>query len=173
MPNGRLHILEEIISEDMGIREFASDVVRPILVNRYSGFMRFSDGDPAGAIRAQTDTRTCFMELAEIGIPTEPAGTNDWIPRRESVAYFLTRMIDGGPAFLLDPRCTTLRKGFNGRYRYERMKISGSARYRDRPVKDQFSHPHDALQYLCMRVRDGLRPVRARQVVSASSKGWT
>jgi len=173
MPNGRLHILEEIISEDMGIREFASDVVRPILTTRYSGFMRHSEGDPAGAIRAQTDTRTCFMELNECGIPTEPAKTNDWIPRRESVAYFLTRMIDGGPGLLLDPRCTTLRKGFNGRYRYERMKVAGSARYRDRPVKDQFSHPHDALQYLCMRVRDGFRPVRARQVVNASNRGWT
>lgn len=173
MPNGQLRILEEIISEDMGIREFASDVVRPILTNKYGGFARFSDGDPAGAIRAQTDTRTCFMELAECGIPTEPADTNDWIPRRESVAYFLTRMIDGGPGLLLDPRCTTLRKGFNGRYRYERMKVAGSARYRDRPVKDQFSHPHDALQYLCMRVRAGLRAIRARQVVNASNRGWT
>jgi len=172
MPNGRLQILEEIISEDMGIRQFASDVVRPILTNRYNGFARFSVGDPAGAIRAQTDERTCFQELLELGLHTEPAPTNDFIPRRESVAFFLTRMIDGGPGFLLDPSCTTLRKGFNGRYRYERLKSSGQARYRDRPVKDGFSHPHDALQYLCLRVRNGLSPIRARQVVQASSKGW-
>lgn len=173
MPNGRLHILEELVAEDMGIRQFASDVVRPVLTTKYNGFARFSEGDPAGQIRAQTDERTCLQELAELGIPTDPAPTNDWIPRRESVAYFLTRMIDGGPGFLLDPSCTTLRKGMNGRYRYERLKTSGSARYRDRPIKDQFSHPHDALQYLCMRVRNGLSPVRARQVVNASNKGWT
>jgi len=173
MPNGRLHILEELVAEDMGIRQFASDVVRPVLTTKYNGFARFSEGDPAGQIRAQTDERTCLQELAELGIPTEPAPTNDWIPRRESVAYFLTRMIDGGPGFLLDPSCTTLRKGMNGRYRYERLKTSGSARYRDRPIKDQFSHPHDALQYLCMRVRNGLSPVRARAVVNASNKGWT
>lgn len=173
MPNGRLHILEELVAEDMGIRQFAADVVRPVLITKYNGFARFSEGDPAGQIRAQTDERTCLQELAEQGIPTDPAPTNDWIPRRESVAYFLTRMIDGGPGFLLDPSCATLRKGFNGRYRYERLKTSGSARYRDRPIKDQFSHPHDALQYLCLRVRNGLSPVRARTVVNASNKGWT
>jgi hypothetical protein len=173
MPNGRMHILEELVAEDMGIRQFTSDVVRPVLTTKYNGFARFSAGDPAGQIRAQTDERTCLQELAELGIPTEPAPTNDWIPRRESVAYFLTRMIDGGPGFLLDPSCSNLRKGMNGRYRYERLKTSGSARYRDRPVKDQFSHPHDALQYLCMRVRNGLSPVRARAVVNASNKGWT
>lgn len=173
MPNGRLVILEEIISEDMGIRQFASDVVRPILTNKYNGFTRYSDGDPAGQIRAQTDERTCLQELNDLGIPTQPAPTNDWIPRRESVAFFLTRMIDGGAGLLLDPSCQTLRKGFNGRYRYERLKTSGSARYRDRPVKDQFSHPHDALQYLCMRVRNGLQPVRARAITRPSAKGWT
>jgi len=173
MPTGRLHILDELVAEDMGIRQFASDVVRPLLVTKYNGFARYSEGDPAGQIRAQTDERTCLQELLELGIPTEPAPTNDWIPRRESVAYFLTRMIDGGPGFLLDPSCATLRKGFNGRYKYERLKSSGPARYRDRPVKDQFSHPHDALQYLCMRVRNGLSPVRARQVLNTSNKGWT
>ena len=94
-------------------------------------------------------------------------------PALPFLGVHLTRMIDGGPGMVLDPRCTTLRKGFNGRYRYERMKTSGSARYRDRPVKDAFSHPHDALQYLCMRVRNGLRPARARSIVHASSKGWT
>lgn len=172
-PNGRLLILDEIVAEDMGIRQFASDVIRPLLNTKYQGFSRFSEGDPAGQIRAQTDERTCLQELLELGIPTNPAATNDFIPRRESVAYFLTRMIDGGPGFILDPSCKNLRKGFNGRYRYERLKASGSARYRDRPVKDEFSHPHDALQYLCMRMRNGLSPVRARAVATASGKGWT
>ncbi len=173
MPTGQLRILEEIVSEDMGIRQFTSDVVRPILTNKYNGFARFSEGDPAGQIRAQTDERTCLQELLELGIPTDPAPTNDFVPRRESVAFFLTRMIDGAGGLLLDPSCTTLRKGFNGRYRYERLKTSGQARYRDRPVKDGFSHPHDALQYLCMRVRNGLSPVRARSVQTAPHRGWT
>jgi len=172
-PRGQLLVLKEIVSQDMGIRQFANDIVRPILVNEFGGFARFSAGDPAGAIRAQTDERTCFQELLECGIPTEPANTNDWIPRRESVAYFLTRMADGLPGFILDPRCRELRRGFNGRYRYERLKVSGPSRYRDRPLKDDSSHIQDALQYACLRVRSGLNPIRAKPIKTASNKGWT
>jgi hypothetical protein len=48
---------------------------------------------------------------------------------------------------LIDPSCKTLIKGFRGGYRYERLKSSGAAAFKDRPAKDKFSHPHDALQY--------------------------
>ena len=172
-PRGQFVILRELVSQDMGIRQFANDIVKPVLMNEFSGFQRFSVGDPAGSIRAQTDERTCFMELLEAGIPSEPANTNDWIPRRESVAYFLTRMADGMPGFLLDPSCRELRRGFNGRYRYERIKTSGPARFRDRPIKDDSSHIQDALQYACLKMRSGLNPQRARAIKTANNKGWT
>lgn len=170
---GKIIILDELVSEDMGIRQFTNDVVKPVLMNKYSGFQIHSAGDPAGNIRAQTDERTCLQELLEAGIYTEPAATNDFIPRRESVAFFMTRMMDGEPAFLLNPRCTNLRKGFLGRYKFERLKTSGNARYKDRPVKDIYSHIQDALQYACLKVRSGLTPARARAVTKRSSKGWT
>ena len=172
-PRGQLMILEELVSEDMGIRQFATDIVKPVLMNKYSGHRIESVGDPAGINRSQTDERTCFQELLEAGIPSEPAETNDFIPRRESVAYFMTKMADGNPAFLLDPSCKMLRKGFMGRYRYERLKTSGATRYKDRPVKDDSSHPQDALQYLCLKLRGVTRSYRARTVVNKSSKGWT
>lgn len=170
---GKIIILDELVSEDMGIRQFANEVVKPHLITKYGGFQWFSAGDPAGNIRAQTDERTCLQELLEAGIATEPAPTNDFIPRREAVAFFLTRMADGQPAFALNPRCTMLRKGFLGRYKYERLKTSGPARYKDRPVKDMTSHIQDALQYACLRVRSGLTPARARPTVKKSAKGWT
>lgn len=172
-PRGQVLVLKEIVSEDMGIRQFANDIVKPVLINEFGGFPRISTADPSGQIRAQTDERTCLQELLESGIPTEPAPTNDWIPRRESVAFFLTRMADGNPGFLLDPSCTNLRKGFNGRYKYERLKTSGPARYRDRPVKDISSHIQDALQYACLRIRNGLTGTRVRAIKTNSSKGWT
>jgi len=170
---GKTIILDECVSEDMGIRQFANEIVKPLLVNKYGGFTVYSAGDPAGNIRAQTDERTCLQELLEAGIATEPAPTNDFIPRREAVAFFLTRMSDGQPAFALNPRCTFLRKGFLGRYKYERLKVSGAARFKDRPVKDMSSHIQDALQYACLRVRSGLTPARARPMVKKSAKGWT
>ena len=45
-----------------------------------------------------------------------------------------------------------LRKGLLGRYQYRRVKISGAAeRYHDEPEKNEYSHPHDALQYVATR----------------------
>jgi hypothetical protein len=170
---GQLLILDELVAEGMGIRQFASDIVKPVLMNKYYGCRFESVGDPSGINRSQTDERTCYQELFEVGIASEPADTNDFIPRRESVAFFLNRLAGGEPGFLLSPNCRQLRKGFIGGYRYERLKVAGE-RYKDRPVKDKFSHPHDALQYLALKVRDGgKRNVRARSVGKSSSKAWT
>lgn len=171
-PLGQLVILKELIAEDMGIRQFAAEIVKPILLNEYQGMRLISRGDPAGVNRSQVDERTCYQELLEVGINSEPAETNDFIPRRESVAFFLNRMAGGEPGFILSPECKTLRKGFIGGYRYERLKVAGE-RYRDRPVKDKFSHPHDALQYLCLAAREGGKNVRKREVRRVSAAGWT
>lgn len=172
-PKGQLLILDEFVAEDMGIRQFASEVVKPELMNKYAGCKFISRGDPAGVSRSSTDERTCYQELLEVGIASEPTDTNDFIPRRESVAFFLNKMAGGEPGFLLSPNCRQLRKGFIGGYRYERLKVAGE-RYRDRPVKDRFSHPHDALQYLCLGAREGGgKSTRARNVKRSSSKAWT
>jgi hypothetical protein len=171
-PKGQLVILEEFIGEDMGVRQFADEIVKPALMTKYSGLRIISRGDPAGVARAQSNERTCYQELLEVGIASEPADTNDFIPRRESVAFFLNRLAGGDPGFVLSPNCRTLRKGFLGGYRYERLKVAGE-RYRDRPVKDRFSHPHDALQYLCLAAREGGKTVRARSVKKVSSRAWT
>lgn len=170
-PKGQLLILDELIGEDMGIRQFASDVVRPLLMTKYSRNKITSVGDPAGMNRAQTDERTCFQELYEVGIAAEPANTNDFLPRREAVAFYLTKMAGGEPGMLISPSCKTIRKGFIGGYRYERLRVAGE-RYKDRPVKDKFSHPHDALQYACLATRVHVPTARAR-TVSKKAVAWT
>ena len=167
-PRGVLLVLDEFVSEDMGIRQFANDVVKPVLLNKYSDFRLVSCGDPSGTIRVATDERTCFQELREAGIPSEPADTNDFIPRREAVAFFLTKLSDGMPGFQLSPTCQSLRRGFNGRYHYQRVKASGPSRFKDRPLKDQYSHVQDAIQYACLKIRSGLNPVKAKPVESKS-----
>jgi hypothetical protein len=171
-PRGQLQILREWVSEDMGIRQFARTIVKPALLNDFP-LTRFESAcDPAGNTRSQIDEKTCVQELQEAGIYTETAASNDFVQRREAVAYFLTQLNGGQPGFLLDPSCKQLRKGFNGKYRYERIRAAGE-RYKDRPLKDEFSHPHDALQYLCMRIRAAMNPVRHRPVVQKKASGWT
>lgn len=170
---GQLLVLKELVSEDMGIRQFYSEVVRPVIRGEYSKHRVEAVGDPAGNMRSQTDEKTCMQELMELGILCEPAPTNEFVARRESVAYFLQRMSGGEPGFVLDPSCKMLRKGFNGGYRYERLRVSGSARFRDRPVKDKFSHIHDALQYGCLQMRSEMNPIRSKTVHNHPvAAGW-
>lgn len=170
---GQLLVLKELVSEDMGIRQFYSEVVRPVIRGEYSKHRVEAVGDPAGNMRSQTDEKTCMQELMELGILCEPAPTNEFVARRESVAYFLQRMSGGEPGFVLDPSCKMLRKGFNGGYRYERLRVSGSARFKDRPVKDKFSHIHDALQYGCLQMRSEMNPVRSKTVHNHPvAAGW-
>lgn len=167
---GGINILREWVADDMGIRQFYSEVVRPDIIKDYRQYRIEATGDPAGNIRAQTDEKSCMQELRELGLAVSPAITNDFLPRKDSVAFFLTRI--GG--FLLDPSCRMLRKAFNGGYRYERLQVRGSdARYKDRPVKDKYSHPADALQYGAMYLRNEINPVRAKKVVNSSrSMAW-
>ena len=114
--------------------------------------------------------------LQQEGVPTEPAPTNEVIARLDSVRFYMGTMSrEGQPGFLLSPKCNTLRRGFNGGYKYERVQIVGEERYKDIPAKNKFSHPHDALQYLCVRLRHGMNVQRAtpRPVKRRAAAGWT
>jgi hypothetical protein len=175
-PRGQLRVIDELTSTDMGINQFARDVVKPHLTNHYGGMSIQSWGDPAGGQRAQADkTITCMKVLALQGLTTTPAPSNDWITRRESVVRFMTTIRDGEPGFLLSPKCRVLRKGFNGGYKYDRVQIPGEDRFKDMPSKNNYSHPHDALQYLCLGVaspKEAQHTV-ARPVRTSNASGWT
>jgi hypothetical protein len=149
-PRGQMRVLAEVVTEDMGIRRFIEDALKPVLATEFQG-MRFTIiGDPAGAQRAQTDERTCFDEFVKARMPAYPAPTNVFATRREAVANYLTKHIESGPGFLIDSKCTMLIKGFNGRYKYRRMQLAGTAKYTEKPDKNIYSHVHDSLQYGCL-----------------------
>ena len=153
-PLGQLLILDELVEENMDVREFADSTVKPFINTRYAGAKLIHTGDPSGIVRSQIDRkRTPFTELREAGIFCEPAETNDFLPRKSSVSYFLNRMSVGKPALIINKRCKTIRKGFAGGYHYDRIKASGEAMFKDMPKKNGFSHPHDALQYACLKIR--------------------
>lgn len=149
-PRGQLRVLADLLGEDMGIRQFARDAVKPFLAMNFPGYKIQATGDPAGNRRADSDEKTCFMELAEAGIPASPAITNEFLARREAVARYLTTLIDGVPGLAVSPNAKIIRKGFNGGYHYKRIQVTGEDRYKDVPEKNSYSHPHDALQYVCL-----------------------
>jgi hypothetical protein len=153
-PKGGLNVLDELTSADMGIQRFVKDMVIPKLKGEYPELRVLRCGDPAGSQRSQTTEVTCFQILLENGFDVIPAMTNEFAARREAVVYFLTRLIDGKPAFQLSPKCPVLRKALSGNYQYRRMRVGGTNRYTDRPDKNEFSHLADALQYLCLYFKD-------------------
>jgi hypothetical protein len=162
---GRWLILQEIVAFDMGIVRF-SEVMRQEISSRYGDCEINIIGDPAGDFRAQTDESTPFQILRGAGLNARPAQSNDVSLRLESVNAPLNRMIEGQSGFLVDRRCQTLIKGFEGGYQYKRMQVSGE-RFDDKPEKNHFSHIHDALQYLMMGAGEGRNILRN---VSASTK---
>ncbi len=155
LPDGRWIVFEELCGEDAGISTFADGVLR-LCSQRWPGYTFEDYGDPAGeqrsAMTADKDEKTCFDILNGKGIRIR-AGEQNVTGRLEAVRKPLNTLISGRPQFQLHPRCEMLRKGFLGRYQYRRVKVSGSAeRYHDEPEKNEYSHPHDALQYVATRV---------------------
>ena len=75
--------------------------------------------------------------------------------RLESVRNVLNRLVDGTPGLLISPLCKKLRRGFASGYHYKRVKLDDGERYHDRPNKNEYSHPHDALQYALLGMGEG------------------
>lgn len=149
-PKGHILILDELVSEDStDIDEFTKTRLRPLLQSKYAKHAHLIIGDPAGSIKSQVDNKTCFSVLRSYGYNIRPAYTNSLAPRLMSVNDYLTRTIEGKPAFILSPSAKFLRKALNGGYCYRRLLASGE-RYTDVPDKNLYSHVTDALQYVCL-----------------------
>ena len=155
---GRWLILDELVAEDVGVLRFA-ELLGAHLDEKFGDVVRIEAwGDPAGRQRAQTDEKTCFQIMKEhADLDVRAAPTQDLTIRREAVASCLNRLVDGEPGLLLSPHCKVLRAGFQGGYCYRRVRVSGDERYTDKPDKNRYSHPHDALQYLLCGAGEGRR----------------
>jgi hypothetical protein len=151
--DGQLRILDELVATRMGLTDFITTVMMPLIAQKYAQHDRIYVGDPSGNAAGDTDEVSCFQVMRGAGMAVVPASTNAIEPRLEAVRHFLMRLAPKGePAFLLSAHCTILKSGFIAGYQYARVQVSGEARYREKPDKNKFSHPHDALQYLCLRV---------------------
>ena len=150
LPDGRINIIDEFIAEDSGIPRFCTNLCA-YLRRHYPGHaVTMAVGDPSGTAR-QGDEQTVFdLANANSFFRWRPARSNDLTLRIESVSDALGRMVGRNPGFQLSPKCSTLRKGFAGGYHFQQIKAGHSQTFDERPRKNAYSHPHDALQYLVM-----------------------
>ena len=147
-PNGRIVCLDEYVCTSTGIKRFALELAAYMKANYAEFDVTMALGDPAGMARGQDEERTCF-DIMNVHTPWKwrPAPTNDPTMRIEAVDSALSRMVDGQAGFQLNPGCGTLRKGFAGGYHFAKVQTGGGMTFSEAPRKNQYSHPHDALQY--------------------------
>ena len=172
-PRGRVLVLSEITSENMGIETFISTKLNPHIANTYQGYQFVCAPDPAGFMKQQLNEMTLVDALKNAGFKCVKPPTNDPDKRIAAVERLLTQQLDGKALFLIDPGCWALIKGFRSGYRY---KVKKSGEMEDKPDKNEWSHIHDALQYgsavIDMNIR-GFGLQQTRREIKRSSYAYT
>lgn len=158
--DGRVLVLDAITghADGMGALRFARERLKPLLATKYPKHSSLLVIDPAAFQRAQTDERTVADIFKHEGFKVVPARTNTPSARIATVDSYLTRTVEGKPAFLVD--CGANTKEFlvaiRSKYRYK-TNLKGETA--DSPEK---SHPWsdygDALGYACLQ-HDGGKSV--------------
>lgn len=146
-----LAVLREYTAENMGAERFSA-YVRDQLRIEFPEWSRLDEDyiigmDPTGFNRRDVDERSYADEWRKRGFKPKP-GENLWEKRRSAVEQWLVKFRKGQACFKVNlDKCCILAEGFEGGYRYpdhafevEPTKI--------KPVKDKYSQPHDALQYV-------------------------
>lgn len=191
LPNGQWRIYAELTSQQgTGARRFGANLAQ-LIKERFLRFdiglhpvpswrtnvprrinrMVRAWGDPSAAYGAdRVNDEQDWLEIVGdvLGIRVDPAPTNNPTPRQDAVRLPLSRLIDGKPGLLLCPSCQTLRDGFNAGYHYKKIRSGGVDLFSSDVEKNEYSHVHDALQYLLSGGGEDLA-IRGRKAASASA----
>jgi terminase large subunit-like protein len=158
-PTGRLSVLAELQGEDIGIEEFA-DAVQSY-GNQLFGPRSYRDfGDRTLENKDQGSGRSAIDYLRAKGIILRPV-SNDVDARITAVRSWLGRLGSDGALFKVHPRCERLIEGFRGAYKFR--EVGGVVT--DRPEKNEYSHLHDALQYIAVGLSVGAGDSKKQQPI--------
>jgi phage terminase large subunit len=172
---GQLRIIEEVIRREIGIGQFAKTVLVPALASKYRGrpytVVTFMDRTTAGSRKTDTESRLMQDEMDEAGVEVESVSSDLLHRRLEAVRWYLGQLHGGAPAISISPTCQTLIDGFLGGYQFKRLEMQGSddIRFTTDPDQNQYVLPHEALQYLCMWLREDFDNNRSTPVVEVKA----
>lgn len=171
-PRGRVLVLGEVTSENMGVETFLRTRLQPYLANNFASCSFVVAPDPAGFAKQQLSEMSLVDVLTNAGFKCVRPPTNDPEKRVQAVERLLLQHQEGRAMFLIDPSCEMLIKGFRYGYRY---KLKKNGEQEDRPDKNAYSHIHDACQYAALMVDMGVRGVglrSARREIQPASWVW-
>jgi hypothetical protein len=171
---GRLLVMQELISNGMGIEQFVNTLLRPTLVQRYMGMTAFIVGDPAGRQKSQVGEESPFDCLRRLGFKVYAAPTNDLDPRLRAAEQLMLQR----DALLIDPAgCPLLIRALKSYYRYKRSKQTKELD--ERPEKNHpWSDLGDCFQYAALGARGNysaqlIRDSTPRPRRQISTASWT
>lgn len=149
---GQLRVLAELPNHGPNTRQFAPEVIAFSNTEFGMNYPYLDIVDPSAMWEGKTaEGKACTDVMREEGLHPTPAPTNDPEKRTDAVRYFLHRQMRGQPCLLISPTCVMLIKGFEGGYHFPEK--GGQSRKADKPVKNLYSHIHDCLQYIALRLR--------------------
>lgn len=142
-PSGRLFVLNELCSHGIGLEDFALAVFAE--GNRLFGERYYTSyADPSIFSRGEGQALSGDYYLRQSGLATRPS-VKEIAPRITGVRTWLNRHSKYGPIVQIHPRCENLIEGFRGGYHW---KTVANVPLVGTPDKNEFSHVHDALQYV-------------------------
>jgi len=151
MQGQKFVVMDEIRAENMGAERFIEKVTNYLSVHypEWSNYERdfLCYMDPSGFNKRDVDERTYATVWLKRGFKRLFPGEMLWEPRRGSVEQMLIKQNKEGPCFVIDKaHAPILVKGFAGGYRYTEKAFEIEPN-KARPIKDEYSDVHDALQY--------------------------
>ena len=146
--HGKLLVLGECVQAGYGALRLAQEVIKPYLAIRFPGARVVLAPDPAAGNRSQTDEKT-VVDILKAFWPYSIESNNRLPLRLDAIEYYATKLVDGGPALLIDPlHCPTLIRALKGGWRWE-INTKKNTLKNDEPEDNQYTHPGDAFGYLC------------------------
>jgi hypothetical protein len=159
-PSGKLHVLDTIQAQGMGMEQLIETKVKPLMAYRYQGITSWSDtGDPSLATPEQSNSLFCASQVINKALSAAfIPGEASWSARREWIKEQLIRDM-----ILLSRHEKVLHRALSGGWHYKRTP-SGQV-MKDLPEKDMHSHAIDALCHGMARLMASPKRAQQRAVV--------
>lgn len=151
-PRLRLVVLREVVGKSVGL-EFLVEEVARLCTEWFPQASKFHDIiDPSGFFRRDNSGLPITAELVGPPLRARPiGGIQDPPTRRKSVIEFLKDTVQGEPCLLIDPSCEVLIGGFDGGFHHSFQPRGGELK--PKWEKNEYSHIHEGLQYICSKVK--------------------
>ncbi len=155
---GRLLVLKEIISVNMGLELHIAQNLRPILNSdeRFINKRIIMVGDPAGTAKNDHSELDSFQVLEQNGFDAFPASTNLIDPRLAAVEAALVQAPGGRPMVVIDPEgCPNLVAALHNKYLFAKRRDGETRNLPEK--KHPWSDIADCFQYVCLSVQGGFQ----------------